>query len=114
MVGQDIMKGVYYALVLTVRNLVNFNECQKTKQRECPIGVLYTYLKYQYSHYIGNHRYRGVVIHICVGLMRCSFLTFGLTRASNRGASDSAGLHALFLLSWFIFFNPRYLQPLTA
>ena len=40
-VGQDILKGVYYALVLTVRNLVNFIECQKTKQRECPVGVVY-------------------------------------------------------------------------
>ena len=28
-----LIKGVYYALVLTVRNLVNFIECQKTKQR---------------------------------------------------------------------------------
>ena len=40
--GTRHIKGVYYALVLTVRNLVNFIECQKTKQRECPVGVLYT------------------------------------------------------------------------
>ena len=40
----------------------------------------------------------GVVIHIGVGLRRCSFLTFGLARASNRGASDSAGLHAFLCL----------------
>ena len=48
-------------------------------------------------HY-GNYWYRGCVIHIGVGLMRCSFLTFGLTRASNREASDSAGLHAFLCL----------------
>ena len=45
------MKRRLLRLVLTVRNLVNFIECQKTKQRECPVGVLYTYLKYLYSHW---------------------------------------------------------------
>ena len=57
------------------------NECQKTKQRECPVGVLYTYLKYRtaigVSVSYGNYRYRGCVIHIGVGLMRCSFRQTG-------------------------------------
>ena len=45
-VGTDIDKGVYYALVLTVRNPRKISNClSKTKQRRCPVGVLYTYLK---------------------------------------------------------------------
>ena len=31
------------------------------------------------------------------GLWRCSFLTFGFTRASNREASNNAKLHAFFV-----------------
>ena len=39
------MKGVYYALVLTLQNSRKIQKCrQKTKQRECPEGVLYTCL----------------------------------------------------------------------
>lgn len=97
-VGQDILKGVYYALVLTVRNLVNFTECQKAKQCRCSIGVLYTYpyclvaIGVPYS--LPVH---GCIVHIGVGLLRCSFLTFGHTRAPNREASDSAGLHAFYV-----------------
>jgi hypothetical protein len=45
-VGQDILKGVYYALVLTIRNPEKISKVlSKTKQRRCPVGVLYTYLK---------------------------------------------------------------------
>ena len=44
-VGQDIWKGVYYALVLTFWNFATFKCLSKTKQRRCPVGVLYTYLK---------------------------------------------------------------------
>ena len=44
---QDILKGVYYALVLTVRNLVNFKKnVKKQSSGECPVGVLYTSLSY--------------------------------------------------------------------
>ena len=39
------------------------------------------------------------VKHIGVGLMRCSFRLAGpFLGASERGASDSAGLHAFFVL----------------
>ena len=31
------------------------------------------------------------------GVLRCSFLTFGHTRASSREASDKAELHAFFM-----------------
>ena len=45
--GQDIMKGVYYALVLTVRNRRKIsNRKSETKQRECHEGVLFTCLCY--------------------------------------------------------------------
>lgn len=50
--GQDIENGVYYAFVLTVRNPRKISNClSKTKQRECPVGVLYTYLKIPHSHW---------------------------------------------------------------
>ena len=50
--GQDIENGVYYAFVLTVRNPRKISNClSKTKQRECPVGVLYTYLKMPHSHW---------------------------------------------------------------
>ena len=40
--------GVYYALVLTIRNPEKISKVlSKTKQRRCPVGVLYTYLKYR-------------------------------------------------------------------
>ena len=38
-----------------------------------------------------------VIVHIYSGVLCCSFLTFGLTRASNREASDSTGLHVFFV-----------------
>ena len=44
-----------------------------------------------------NYRCSRCVIHIGVGLLRCSLrLTGQFLRASERGASDSAGLHAFF------------------
>ena len=49
--GQDIEKGVYYAFVLTIWNFANFKYLSRTKQRECPVGVLYTYLKMPHSHW---------------------------------------------------------------
>ena len=43
--GTDILKGVYYALVLTVRNRRKIsNRKSETKQRECHKGVLFTCL----------------------------------------------------------------------
>ena len=80
--GTDIWKGVYYALVLTVRNPRKISNClSKTKQRGCPVGVLYTYPKYRIAIGVsiphGNYWYSGCVIHIGVGLMRCSFRQTG-------------------------------------
>ena len=79
--GQDIIKGVYYALVLTLQNSRKIQILSRTKQRECPVGVLYTYLKYRTAIGVsvpnGNYWYRGCVIHIGVGLQRCSFLQSG-------------------------------------
>ena len=50
-------------------------------------------------HY-GNYWYSGCVIHIGVGLLRCSFRQDGqFSGASNREASDSAGLHAFLCLN---------------
>ena len=42
-VGQDIIKGVYYALVLTLLNSRKILILSGTKQRECPVGMLYTF-----------------------------------------------------------------------
>ena len=45
--GKTYEKGVYYALILTIRNPEKISKVlSKTKQRRCPVGVLYTYLKY--------------------------------------------------------------------
>ena len=49
--GQDIYKGVYYALVLTVRNPEKISCKSGTKQRECPVGMLYACLTLLYSHW---------------------------------------------------------------
>ena len=104
-VGQDIWKGVYYALVLTVRNPRKISNClSKTKQRGCPVGVLYTYPKYRtaigvsvpHMATIGME----VVLYISAwGLCVARFDRQGNAKASEREASDSAGLHAFFV-SW--------------
>ena len=83
-VGQDIWKGVYYALVLTFWNPRKISKCKsKTKQRGCPVGVLYTYPKYRTAIGVsipyGNYWYRGSVIHIGVG--------FGVARFDLQGHS---------------------------
>ena len=101
--GTDILKGVYNALVLTIRNPEKISKVlSRTKQRRCPVGVLYTYSKNRIAIGIsisyGNYRYRGCVIHIGVGLLRCSFRQDGqFSGASNREASNYAGLHAFFV-----------------
>ena len=53
-VGQDIYKGVYYALVLTLLNSRKILILSGTKQRECPVGMLYTCLTLPYSHWCVN------------------------------------------------------------
>ena len=45
--GTDIMKGVYYALVLTLQNSRKIQNPVKNKSNgRCPVGVLYTYPYY--------------------------------------------------------------------
>ena len=103
--GQDILKGVYYALVLTIRNPGKISIIlSRTKQRECPRGyVIYIPELCRTAadgslYAICSVRYRQVHLHIGVGLRRCSFRQDGqFPGASNREASDSAGLHALFM-----------------
>ena len=107
-VGQDIMKGVYYALVLTVSNRRKIsNRKSETKQRECHEGVLYTCLCYCIA--IGasccavsyGSMVRRLCLHIRRGVLRCSSSTCkAFPTASNREASNSAGLHAFFMSCW--------------
>ena len=99
-----LWKGVYYALVLTVRNPRKISNClSKTKQRGCPVGVLYTYPKYRtaigvsvpHMATIGME----VVLYISAwGLCVARFDRQGNAKASEREASDSAGLHAFLCL----------------
>lgn len=107
------MKGVYYALVLTIRNPGKISIIlSRTKQRECPVGTLYTYLNYAVQppmEVFTPFAAFGIdrcIIHIGVGLRRCSFRQDGqFPGASNREASDSAGLHALFMSLCNVYFN---------
>ena len=75
----------------------------KTKQRGCPVGVLYTYPKYRtaigvsvpHMATIGME----VVLYISAwGLCVARFDRQGNAKASEREASDSAGLHAFLCL----------------
>ena len=103
--GTDIDKGVYYALVLTIRNPEKIsNAGQKQSSGECPVGMLYTapFITAQplvYPYTLGSGKYKVVAIYIIgVGLRRCSFRLAGpFSGASNREASDSAGLHVFFV-----------------
>ena len=106
--ARTYLKGVYYALVLTVRNPRKISNClSKTKQRGCPVGVLYTYPKYRtaigvsvpHMATIGME----VVLYISAwGLCVARFDKQGnILGASNREASDSAGLHAFFCVLKF-------------
>ena len=104
--GQDIMKGVYYALVLTVGNRRKIsNRKSETKQRECHKGVLFTCLCCCIA--IGasccvvpnGSMVRRLCLHIRRGVLRCSSSTCkAFPTASNREASNSAGLHAFLCL----------------
>ena len=85
--------------------LRNFQNClSKTKQRECPEGVLFTCLCCCIA--IGasccvvpnGGMVRRLCIHIRRGVLRCSSSTCkAFPTASNREASNSAGLHAFFM-----------------
>ena len=104
--GQDIIKGVYYALILTVRNPEKISCKSGTKQRECPSWVCYIHASLCRTA-IGVSLCHWSLLalwwydeHIGVGLRRCSFrLARPFSGASNREASDSAGLHAFFMSS---------------
>ena len=83
-VGQDIYKGVYYALLLTVRNPRKISNClSKTKQRECPSWVCYIHASLCRTA-IGVSLCHWSLLalwwydeHIGVGLRRCSFRQTG-------------------------------------
>lgn len=90
-------KGVYYALILAVRNRRKISNClSRTKQRECPmvcyihaqtllysyssvweLGVLYTYQRGASALLVSTNR--------------------AIPTASNREASDNAEFHAFFV-----------------
>ena len=57
--GQDINKGVYYALILTLWNPEKISNClSKTKQRECPVVCLYILQRKRTA--VGVSIYQGV------------------------------------------------------
>ena len=99
------MKGVYYALVLTVRNRRKIsNRKSETKQRECHKGVLFTCLccciAISASCCVVSCGY--MVWRLCYtypawGLCVARFDRQGNAKASDREASNSAGLHAFFM-----------------
>ena len=97
------MKGVYYALVLTVRKPRKFSMQVKNKATVdapwvCYIHTRYALIAIGVSVHQWNYRCSRCVIHIGVGLLRCSLrLARPFLGASNREASDSAGLHAFFM-----------------
>ena len=102
--GQDIMKGVYYALVLTVRNRRKIsNRKSETKQRECHEGVLFTCLCYcivigASCCIVSCAIWCGGCVYISgVGFCVARFDRQGNAKASDREASNSAGLHAFFM-----------------
>ena len=80
--------------------------------RRCVIYIPQIPNSHECIHTYGNKRYRGCVIHIGVGLMRCSFRQDGqFSGASNREASDSAGLHAFLCLDRNKNKHYGYLKP---
>ena len=100
--GTDIMKGVYYALVLTVRKPRKFSMQVKNKATVdapwvCYIHTRYALIAIGVSVHQWNYRCSRCVIHIGVGLRRCSLrLTGQFPGASERGASIVQGF-TLFL-----------------
>ena len=102
-VGQDIYKGVYYALVLTFWNP---EKISSASQRQSNVNVPWVC----YMHASLCRTAIGVSLcHWCLsvlwwlytyrrGVRRCSFRQIGqFLRASEREASDSAGLHVFFM-----------------
>ena len=100
--GQDIIKGVYYALVLTLQNSRKIQILSRTKQRECPVGVLYTYLKYRTAIGVSVHHVAtiGIEVVLYISAWGSTLLVsagWAMREALKSEASDSAGLHAFFV-----------------
>ena len=77
-VGQDIVKRRLLRFGFLRSETFHKNvRNQKQSNSECPVGVLYTYLKYRMaigvSALYSNYWYRGCVIHIGVGLRVARF-----------------------------------------
>ena len=95
-------------MVLTIRNPEKISKVlSKTKQRRCPVGVLYTYLKCRIAMSVSILMVTNgieVVLYISAwGLCVARFDKQGnILGASNREASDSAGLHAFLCLEVII------------
>ena len=96
------MKGVYYALVLTHRNFATFKCKSKTKQRECPVGMLYTYHAMLYSPWCTCTPLVGIYVAVVLCTYRrgafcvARFDLQGNAKASMCGASIVQGF-TLFL-----------------
>jgi hypothetical protein len=101
-VGQDIYKKAFTTLWFWLLEIWQFqNECQKTKQRECPVVCYIHALTMPYSHWcIRMPRSVGCVRRILTyrrgafGVAR--FWHSGFARASRSGASNSIRASRLF------------------
>ena len=87
-VGQDILKGVYYALILTVRNPEKISCKSGTKQRECPSWVCYIYMPHFAVQPLVYPYAIGLCWH-CGGMMNISAWGFGVARFDELGNSRS-------------------------
>ena len=81
--GQDIIKGVYYALVLTLQNSRKIQILSKTKQRECPVGVLYTYPKYRIAIGVSVHHVATIGIEVVLYISAWGFCVARFDRMGN-------------------------------
>ena len=114
-VGQDIWKGVYYALVLTPWNLA-VSKMNVKKQSNvnapwvCYIHTSNTVQPLVYPYPMATIGIEVVLYISAWGLCVARLWHSGFARASRSEASDSAGLHAFFV-SWFYHLttNMRYL-----
>ena len=100
--GTDIMKGVYYALVLTVRKPRKFSKQVRNKATVdapwvCYIHTYYALIAIGVSVHQWNYRCRGLLYITAWGFDVVRFDRIGSPRASDRGASDSSGASRLFL-----------------
>ena len=85
--GQDIIKGVYYALILTVRNPEKISCKSGTKQRECPSWVCYIYMPHFAVQPLVYPYAIGLCWH-CGGMMNISAWGFGVARFDLQGHSQ--------------------------